>query len=348
MKSWRALKAIDRSSIIRIGKQYLIIFFTLVNIITAFVLGARFGPQLLHESDSFSASSLSTASNLTSPGSILNPAPLPEHLDPVIYRASWSKPKSDISPIECDVFEPIDHENGKGSGWRIVFIHGLGSVDSSHGHQWRETLLSTLQRPLNSQSIGNLTGLRFILPKAPIIPVTVYSDQPNGGERPGWFDIKDWRDLNYLEDEDIKESKMQMNKTIIAGFSQGAVMTLLTSLTSSEPPAATLMLSGYLPLPFRLPLLLSTVLTCNAAKSGFNFLQRISQEAFGRAKFKTLPGLAHGFSEDEQIVVTNWIEGIVDQGTGGEFDDLLDNLIQPENKLDDPQYPVPHSLSTTF
>ncbi|KAH9823485.1 Phospholipase/Carboxylesterase-domain-containing protein [Melampsora americana] len=360
------------NSFIRIGKQYLVIFFTLVNIITAYVFGAKFGPRLLHKSDLFSAS------NLTSPGSILNPAPLPEHLDPVIYRATWSKPKSDISPIEYDVFEPIDHENGKGSGWTIVFIHGLGSVDSSHGHQWRETLLSTLQRPLDSQSIGNLTGLRFILPKAPIIPITVYSDQPNGGKRPGWFDIKDWRDLNHLEDEDslrqsciqistiiaeqVRESKMQMNKTIIAGFSQGAVMTLLTSLTLSEPPAATLMLSGYLPLPFRLPLLLSTVpgfyrstafywlhgttdevLTYNAAKSGFNFLRRISQEAFGRAKFKTLPGLAHGFSENEQIVVTNWIEGIVDQGTGGEFDDLLDNLIQPENKLDDPQYPVPHS-----
>ncbi|EGG02780.1 uncharacterized protein MELLADRAFT_90684 [Melampsora larici-populina 98AG31] len=370
------LKAVGRRLIRWIVRHYPVIISTLV-IFASFVLGLNFGPRLLHHKTS--SPTLSTPS----PGSIQSPAPLPEHLVPYIYRASWSNLEANIPPIEFDVLEPLDANDGKGSGWTVVFIHGLGSPDSSHGHQWRETFLSTLRRPLDSQSIGNLTGLRFILPKAPIIPITVYSDQPNGGARPGWFNINDWRDLNYLEDEDglrrsciqistiiaeqVRESKMQMNKTIIAGFSQGAVMTLLTSLTLPEPPAATLMLSGYLPLPFRLPLLLSPVpgfyrstafywihgttdevLTYNAAKLGFNFLRRISQEAFGRAKFKTITGLAHGFSENEQIVVTNWIEGIVDQDTRGEFDDLVDNLIQPENIIDDPQYPVEHLISTSF
>ncbi|KAH9810445.1 Phospholipase/Carboxylesterase-domain-containing protein [Melampsora americana] len=350
------------------------------------MLGAHLGPRLLHRSNSLLHSSSSTTLNVTLLGSELNPPPPPEHLVSQIYRSDWTLKKPGITPLEFDVLEPIDPRQGKGIGWTVVFLHGLGSVNSTHGYQWRETILSTLNRPLDQQKIGNLSGLRFILPKAPVIPITVYSNEPKGGERPGWFDIKDWRDLNYLEDEEglkrsciqiasiiieqIKGSKMQMNKTIIAGFSQGAVMSLLTSLLLFEPPAATLILSGYLPLPFRLPLLLSStpgfyqsaslywihgtkdnVLNYNAAKSGFQLFQSISHEAFGRAKFKTLPGLDHGFSEDEAIVVTNWIEGIVDRNTQGEFDEVLDNLIQPENQIDDLQYPVgkyPYSTLPKF
>ncbi|EGG07115.1 uncharacterized protein MELLADRAFT_86058 [Melampsora larici-populina 98AG31] len=215
----------------------------------------------------------------------------------------------------------------------VVFIHGLDSPDSSHGHKWQGTFLSTLQQPLEPLSIRNLTDLRFILPEGRIIPITVYSDQPNGGARPGWFNINDWRDLNYLEDEDglrrsriqistiiaeqVRESKMQMNKIIIAGFDEAP----RCNIDADE------------------------VLTYNAAKAGFNFLQRISQAAFGRAKFNTITGLAHGFSENEKIAVTNWIEGIVDQDTRGEFDDSLDSLVQPENELDDPQHPGRHSIS---
>lgn len=115
------------------------------------------------------------------------------------------------------------------------------------------------------------------------------------------------------------------------------------------------MKSAYLPLPFRLPLLLSpdpdfyrstslywmhgtedNVLVYNSAKSGFRLLQNLSkQSSFARSKFKTFPSMQHGFSSDEMIVVTNWIEGIVDRNSQGEFDDLLDNLIQPENQYDD-------------
>lgn len=345
-----------------------------ITFFSSFILGAHVGPRLHHRSNSLLPASPTTL-NVTLLGSKLNPPPPPEHLVSQLYRADWTVTKPGITSLDFDVLEPIDPTQGKGRGWTVVFLHGLGSVNSTHGYQWRETLLSTLRRPPNQQTIGNLSGLRFILPKAPVIPITVYSDQPNGGERPGWFDIKDWRDLNYLEDEEglkrsciqistviveqIKESKMQMNSTIIAGFSQGAVMSLLTSLSLFEPPAATLILSGYLPLPFRLPLLLSpvpgfyrstslywihgtidSVLNYNSAKSGFQLFQKIALEAFGRAKFKTLPGLDHGFSEDEAMIVTNWIEGIVDRNTGGEFDEVLDNLIQPENQIDDLQYPV--------
>lgn len=179
------------------------------------------------------------ASNFTPyvSGAILNPAPPPEHLVPDLYRSNWSSPNPELPKLDCDVLEPIDLRNGKGRGWTVIFIHGLGAQNASHAYQWRDVLLSTLRRPPNYQRIGNLTGVRFIFPKAPSIPITVYSEESNGGMRPGWFDIKDWRDLNYLEDEEglrqsciqistliikqVKDSKMQIDKTIIAGFSQG-------------------------------------------------------------------------------------------------------------------------------
>lgn len=112
--------------------------------------------------------------------------------------------------------------------------------------------------------------------------------------------------------------------------------------------------SAYLPLPFRLPLLLSpipnfyrstslywmhgtddNVLIYNSAKSGFRLLQALTQASWRRSKFKTFPGLQHGFSSDEILVATNWIEGIVNRNSEGAFDDLIDNLIQPENPIDD-------------
>lgn len=372
------LKAISWRFKSWLGKHSSFIFSSLISTLVFFLLGTKFGPELLYRQYFFTQFSTPNSVKFPSPGSILTQAPTPEHLDPQLYRASWTTSESNLRPIDFDVIEPIDDQNGKGIGWTIVFIHGLGSSNSSHGYQWREYLLSPLDRPPNSQRIGNLTGLRFILPKAPIIPITVYSDQPNQGERPGWFDIKDWRDLNYLEDEQrlresciqisaviysqIRQSKMQMKKTIIAGFSQGAVMSLLTTLALFEPPAATLMLSGYLPLPFRLPLLLSTnpefyksttlywihgtqdnVLNYNSAKSGYNLLQRITQDGFNRSKFKTLSGLDHGFSDNERIVVINWIQRIVVNQSDGEFDEGLDNLIQPENSIDDPKYPFFHN-----
>lgn len=44
----------------------------------------------------------------------------------------------------------------------------------------------------------------------------------------------------------------------------------------------------------------------------------------------------------------NWIQGILDQDTSGEFDASLAHMIRTENELEDPQYPVQHSISKSF
>ncbi|KAH9817231.1 Phospholipase/Carboxylesterase-domain-containing protein [Melampsora americana] len=374
MKSWKRLRLMNWQIKRDLHLHSYFIILTFFNLIFFFILGLHFGIDLIQSDSFFLKFSKLNEFKIQSNGSLLTQAPQPEHLDPKLYRTSWSSLEREISPIEFDVIEPIDDQNGKGIGWTIVFIHGLGSQNSSHGYQWREYLLSTMYKPTDSKLIGNLTGLKFILPKASIIPITVYSDlQSKEDERPGWFDIKDWRDLNFLEDEkslresciqissillnQIRQSKIEMKKTIIAGFSQGAVMALLTTLALFEPPAATLMLSGYLPLPFRLPLLSSTqpefykstslywihgtednVLNYNSGKSGFNLLNRILPSGFNQSKFKTISALDHGFSVDQRLIVLNWIERIVTNQSNGEFDQSLDNLIQLENPIDDPRY----------
>ncbi|KAG0140182.1 hypothetical protein CROQUDRAFT_665549 [Cronartium quercuum f. sp. fusiforme G11] len=297
-------------------------------------------------------------------------APAKESLEPLLYRRNWTSSNDGISPLDYDVIEPLSPGVGKGKGWTVVFIHGLGALNASHGWQWRDFLLSKHSISNTQSQIGKLDGLRFIFPKAPIRPITVFDGSENHGSRPGWFDVKDWRDLNFLEDEEglrescigiamilseqIRLGLMKMEWTIIAGFSQGAVMALILTLVLARGPSATLMLSAYLPLPFRLPMLNAVdekaynetslywlhgvqdeVLTYNSAKGGFKLLEMLFGQKFKRMKFKSFPNLTHSFNIEEVLVVTNWIELMVDRKSEGEFDQEFDQVLVPENELDD-------------
>ncbi|EGG06133.1 uncharacterized protein MELLADRAFT_87434 [Melampsora larici-populina 98AG31] len=249
----------------------------------------------------------------------------------------------------------------------MIFLHGLGDLNASQSYEFKDYLNSDLStNPFTLQEIGQLTGLKYILPKAPFRPITVFDHQIHRG----WFDIKDWRDLNFLEDEDglkdssikiyklikdlIDKGQIDMDFTILAGFSQGAVMSFLLTLVLPQPPFATLIMSGYPPLPFRWPILTSSnqnlykktslyfihgiidqVLDYNKSKFGFKLFQSIFNEKFKQIKFKTFSNLSHNFNFDELIVVTNWIQGIVQGQSGGGFDEKFDGFLVPENDLDD-------------
>ncbi|KAI9630036.1 hypothetical protein KEM48_012319 [Puccinia striiformis f. sp. tritici PST-130] len=302
------------------------------------------------------------------------------------YRANWSNPHSGVPQVAFDVIAPIDAINGRGHGWTVFFTHGLGAMNASDGYRWRDFLLSTYSDPVTGNSVGNLTGLNFIFPKAPVRPITVYAAQTNQGARPGWFDIKDWRDLHYLEDEEgLRQSaiglasilnnealagKIQLNQTIIAGFSQGSVMSLLLTLTLPQPPAACIMLSGYLPLPLRLIDLRSPslagykktsfywlhgtddpILIYNQARAGMKLFSSLFADRFLRGKFKTFQGLKHGFNPAEQKVVTNYIDGMVSRNSGGIIDSTFDAqaariALQPQiGRLAMPQRRASHSIA---
>lgn len=127
----------------------------------------------------------------------------------------------------------------------IIFLHGLG--DSGHG--WSEIA--------RMPAFAGLDGVRFVFPHANHMPVTMN----NGMKMPSWYDI----DLTQRQREDEaglrasqaliealiareKARGIAASRIVLAGFSQGCVMTLQTGLRHPEKLAGLICLSGYLPL----------------------------------------------------------------------------------------------------
>ena len=133
----------------------------------------------------------------------------------------------------------------------VIWLHGLGADGYDFVPVVRE--LEAMGAP----------AVRYVFPHAPMMPVTI-----NGGYvMRAWYDILG-TDLVRREDESsIRASQRAVERLIarevrrgvararilLAGFSQGAAITLQTGLRQSEPLAGLMVLSGYLPLADSLP-----------------------------------------------------------------------------------------------
>jgi predicted esterase len=122
-------------------------------------------------------------------------------------------------------------------------IHGLG--DTNMG--WAD---------LAVQLIGRVPHVKFVLPNAPIAPVTL-----NGGmAMPSWYDITSLDDrsnqpctgiedsqaaIQALIDEEVA-SGIPLDRIVVGGFSQGGAMAIATGLQYSGTLAGVCVLSGYL------------------------------------------------------------------------------------------------------
>jgi phospholipase/carboxylesterase len=142
--------------------------------------------------------------------------------------------------------EAVVTETGPNPGWSVIWLHGLGA----DGHDF-EPIVPMLVLP-------GRPALRFILPHAPVRPVTV-----NGGMRMrAWYDIKAL-DLDRTQDEaGIRDSSrivagyiaserargVPASRILLAGFSQGGAMAIATGLTHPEPLAGLIVLSAYVPI----------------------------------------------------------------------------------------------------
>ena len=139
------------------------------------------------------------------------------------------------------VIEPATPAQGS-----VIWLHGLGA----DGHDF-EPVVPELKLPAT-------LALRFIFPTAPSMPVTV-----NGGYvMHAWYDIVSQRIDAQQDAEGIHASAKQIekwiqheleagipaDKIVIAGFSQGAVMSLQIGLRYPQQLAGIMVLSGYLPL----------------------------------------------------------------------------------------------------
>ncbi|MBS0450865.1 MAG: alpha/beta hydrolase [Proteobacteria bacterium] len=146
---------------------------------------------------------------------------------------------------------PIEIETGPNPTASIVLMHGLGADGND---------FVPIAQELDLSSVG---PVRFVFPNAPVMPVTI-----NGGyQMPAWYDIYG-PDLVQREDEaGLRRSQASIealiekeksrgiaaDRIVVAGFSQGCAMALMTGLRHAEKLAGIVGLSGYLPLAATLP-----------------------------------------------------------------------------------------------
>ena len=144
------------------------------------------------------------------------------------------------------VLETIENETGLLPETSIIVLHGLGADGND---------FVPIAKELDLAAIG---PVRFIFPHAPIIPVTIN----NGYRMRAWYDILGAdlvrredeaglrRSLEHVEDLIAREKErgIPANRIVLAGFSQGCAMALLTGLRHKERLGGIAGLSGYLPL----------------------------------------------------------------------------------------------------
>ena len=138
----------------------------------------------------------------------------------------------------------IEVETAANPGASIIILHGLGADGND---------FVPVADELDLASIG---PVRFVFPHSPTQPVTI-----NGGYvMPAWYDILG---PDRPEDESGLRASQALvealiakevargvaaSRIVLAGFSQGCAMTLMTGLRLRERLAGLACLSGYLPL----------------------------------------------------------------------------------------------------
>ena len=195
-------------------------------------------------------------------------------------------------------------ETGPNPGTTLIVLHGLGA----DGYDF-----VPICGELDLKALG---AVRFVFPHAPERPVTI-----NGGYvMRAWYDILG-ADLVKREDEaGLRASLAEVDaligrekargipasRIVLAGFSQGCAMALLTGLRHAERLAGIVGLSGYLPL----------AATLEAERSGAN---------------RDVPiFLAHG----RQDPVISYARGVA----------ARDALVALGHAVDWHEYPMPHSV----
>lgn len=142
--------------------------------------------------------------------------------------------------------EVLEAQTGDNPTATILIMHGLGADGRD---------FVPIAEQLNLSSVG---PVRYLFPSAPSIPVTI-----NGGYvMPAWYDLLG-ADLVTRQDEaGLRKSQLEIDalieheksrgiparKIVVAGFSQGCAMALMTGLRHQERLAGIAGLSGYLPL----------------------------------------------------------------------------------------------------
>jgi phospholipase/carboxylesterase len=142
--------------------------------------------------------------------------------------------------------EVIELETAPNPTASIIILHGLGADGND---------FVPIAQELDLASVG---PVRFVFPSAPTRPVTI-----NGGYvMRAWYDILGTEVAKREDEAGLRESQalvealiakerargVKANRIVVAGFSQGCAMTLMTGVRHGERLAGLLGMSGYLPL----------------------------------------------------------------------------------------------------
>lgn len=143
-----------------------------------------------------------------------------------------------------DTLEYLERAGSSDSDAAVIWLHGLGA----DGYDFAPVV----------DALQPLPHIRFILPHAPAMPVTI-----NGGYvMPAWYDIFGTDIASHQDVSGIRASQARLehliaqechrgispNRILLAGFSQGGAIALHSGLRHAETLAGIMALSTYLPL----------------------------------------------------------------------------------------------------
>jgi len=143
------------------------------------------------------------------------------------------------------MLETIEVETAAKSDAAVIWLHGLGA----DGHDFEPIVPQIVHR--------GERAWRFVFPNAPVRPVTINGGMPMRA----WYDLKG---LDRKAAEDVagfRDTERQVRqliareagrgipaaRVVLAGFSQGAAVSLYTAPRFAEGLAGVMALSGYLP-----------------------------------------------------------------------------------------------------
>ncbi|HUP93780.1 MAG TPA: alpha/beta fold hydrolase, partial [Burkholderiales bacterium] len=147
------------------------------------------------------------------------------------------------------LLETIEVETGAKPAASVIWMHGLGADGNDFVPVVQELALD------------DAPAIRFVFPHAPMQPVTIN----NGYVMRAWYDVK-WGDLEgrakQADEKGVRASQAaivqlierevsrgtQLDKIVLAGFSQGGAVALQTGLRHPHRLAGVMALSTYLPL----------------------------------------------------------------------------------------------------
>jgi len=142
--------------------------------------------------------------------------------------------------------ESIEAESGPNPVATVIILHGLGADGND---------FVPIAQELDLDAVG---PVRFIFPHAPVMPVTIN----NGYRMRAWYDILGTESQGVQDEAGLRRSQavveallqreeergIASDRIVLAGFSQGCAMALMTGLRHAKPLAGIAGLSGYLPL----------------------------------------------------------------------------------------------------